>query len=121
MKTILALEPAGFLPIRFFAALSFAGQPANKAVAVAAVTFRNCLLFILPSLKKVQFQQPPDAILRVIVEVVLLYHAKLPYGKSTYGTHLLLSKINPFNLNFDLMVVVTTENSGIGRLIVVFL
>ena len=85
---MLGLEPASFLPIRFFVALSFDGQPANKAVAVAAVTFRNCLLFILPSQKKVQVQQPPDTIVRVIVEVILLYHAKLRYGKPTYGCDL---------------------------------
>jgi len=36
-------------------ALSFAEQPANKAVAVAAVVFKNCLLFILPSWKKYKF------------------------------------------------------------------
>jgi len=85
MKTILGLEPAGFLPIRFFVALSFTEQPANKAVAVAAVAFKNCLLFILPSLKKVQVRQPPDTIAGVIAEVILLYHAKLRNGKATYG------------------------------------
>ena len=51
---MLGLEPASFLPVWFFVALSFTEQPANKAVVVAAVTFKNCLLFILPSQKKVQ-------------------------------------------------------------------
>ena len=49
---MLGLEPASFLLIRFFVALSFTEQPTNKAVAVAAVDFKNCLLFILPSRKK---------------------------------------------------------------------
>jgi hypothetical protein len=54
MKTMLGREPASFLPVRFFVALSFAAQPANKAVAAAAVDFRNCLLFMLHPLKKIQ-------------------------------------------------------------------
>ncbi len=49
MKTMLGLEPASFLPIGFLVALSFTEQPANKAVPVAAMAFKNCLLFILPS------------------------------------------------------------------------
>ena len=85
MKTILGLEPASFFPVRFFVALSFTAQPANKAVTVAAVDFKNCLLFILPSRKKVQVRQPPDIIAGVIVEVILLYHAKLRHGKPAYG------------------------------------
>ena len=51
------------------------------AVAVAAVDFKNCLLFILPSRKKVQVRQPLDTIAGVIAEVILLYHAKLRNGK----------------------------------------
>jgi len=82
---MLGLEPESFLPIRFFVALSFAGQPANKVVAVAAVAFKNCLLFILPSWKKVQVRQPPDTIAGAIAKVILLYHAKLRHGKATYG------------------------------------
>lgn len=82
---MLGLEPASFLPIRFFVALSFTEQPANKAVAVAAVAFKNRLLFILLSRKKVQVRQPPDTIAGVIAEVILLYHAKLRHGKATYG------------------------------------
>jgi hypothetical protein len=37
MKTMLGLESASFLPIRFFIGFSFTEQPANKAVAVAAL------------------------------------------------------------------------------------
>ena len=90
---MLGLEPASFLPVRFLAALSFAEQPVNKAVAVVAVTFKNCLLFILPFRKKVQVQQTSDTIVRVIVEVVLLYHAKLRHGKPTYGYDLVFEDI----------------------------
>ena len=77
------LEQAIFLPVRFFVALSFIAQPANKAVAVAAVVFKNCLLFILSSRKKVQVQFPPVSIAGVIAEMILLYHSKLCNGKTT--------------------------------------
>ena len=80
---MLGLEPASFLLVLFFVALSFTAQPANKAVTVAAVVLKNCLLFILPSRKKVQVQLPPDTIAGVIFEVILLYHAKLRHGKTT--------------------------------------
>jgi hypothetical protein len=65
--------------------LLFTEHPANKDVAVAAVAFKNCLLFILPSRKKVQVRQAPGTIAGVIVEVILLYHAKLRNSKTTYG------------------------------------
>jgi hypothetical protein len=85
MKMMLGLEAASFLPTRFFVALSFTEQPANKVVAVVAVAFKNCLLFILPSRKKVQVRHAPDTIAGVIIAVILLYHAKLRHGKTTYG------------------------------------
>jgi hypothetical protein len=53
MKTMFGLEPASFLPILLFVALSFIEQPVNKVVAVTVVALRNCLLFILPFQKKV--------------------------------------------------------------------
>jgi hypothetical protein len=85
MKTMLGLEPASLLLLRFFVAMSFTEQPANKAVAETAVAFKNFLLFILPSRKKLQVIQPPDTIAGVTAEVILLYHAKLRHGKATYG------------------------------------
>ena len=51
---MLGLEPASFLLFRLSILLLFAEQPDNKAVAVAAVAFKNILLFILYSRKKVQ-------------------------------------------------------------------
>ena len=54
---MLGLEPASLLPIRFFVALLFAEQPPTKAVAVVAVAFKNCLLFILPSRKKYELDR----------------------------------------------------------------
>ena len=87
---MLGLEPASFLPVRFFVALSFTEQPANNAVAVAAVAFKNCLLVILPSRKKVQVLRAPDTIAGVIVKLILLYHAKLRNSKANLWLRLSL-------------------------------
>ena len=62
MKTMLGLEPASFLLFGLSILLLFAEQPDKKAVAVAAVAFKNLLLFILHSLKKIQAQPSPDNI-----------------------------------------------------------
>ena len=78
---MLGLEPVNLLP---FCVLSLTEQPVNQAVAVAVVVFKNCLLFILSSRKKVHVRQPPDTISGVITEVILLYHVKLRYDKATY-------------------------------------
>ena len=59
---MLGLEPASFLLFRLSILLLFAEQPDKKTVAVAAVAFKNLLLFILYSLKKVQAQPSPDNI-----------------------------------------------------------
>jgi hypothetical protein len=82
---MLGLEPASFLPFRFFVGLSFTEQPVNKTVVVAAVVFKNSLLFILPYRKKVQIHQASDSIVEVVVKVILLYYVKFHNGKTTCG------------------------------------